>query len=81
MIQHVQSTDSSKIGSTKTHSGKAKKDVRPLSGGISQKQFSKQSETRSRMQNQHHNMSMFDKIGPSGKNQNSPPGPIEFHGK
>ena len=35
------------------------------------------------MQNQHHNMSMFDKIGPSGgKNQqNSPPGPIEFHGK
>ena len=81
MMQMSQNPDSSKVSSSKTHSSKSKKEVRPQSGGIQHKQFSKQSETRSRMQNQHHNMSMFDKIGAHNKNQHSPPGPIDFHGK
>ena len=41
----------------------SKKEVRPLSGGISQKQFGSKGDSRSRAANQHHNLSMFDKIG------------------
>ena len=32
---------SSKVGMSKSHAGKSKKEVRPLSGGISSKQYSK----------------------------------------
>ena len=74
------SQDGQKLG--KSHASKgSKKDMRPLSGNVSQKQFTKHAEARSRAQNQHHNMSMFDKIGGSGKQGQSPPGPIDFHGK
>ena len=54
--------------SAKTHVSKSKKDVRPMSGGMQSKHFSKNAD-RSRMQQQHHNMSMFDKIGVNSKNQ------------
>lgn len=64
----------------KNHVSKSKKEIRPLSGGISQKQFSKAGESRSRVQNAQHNMSMFENIGPTSKLQQSP-GPIDFHNK
>mgnify|MGYP007082947249 CR=1 FL=1 len=64
------------------HSKGSKKEMRPLSGGISQKHFASKGESRSRVQSSHHNLSMFDKIGAgSSKIQMSPPGPIDFNGK
>ena len=52
-----------KMQSGKNAAKVAKKEVRPLSGGISQKQFSSKGDSRSRVASQHHNLSMFDKIG------------------
>ena len=65
----MMNVENSKISGSKTTSGKTKKDVRPQSGGVSKNQSSFTKEGRSRMQNQHQNMSMFDKIGgPTNKN-------------
>jgi len=52
MMHNSSQDNAAKISGSKVQSSKSKKDIRPQSGGISQqKQFNKQSETRSRMQN------------------------------
>lgn len=56
-------------------SGKTKKDIRPLSGGVSKIIKGTNQTDRSRATNAMHNQSMYDKLG---QNNLQSPGPVEF---